>query len=181
MRKGAMQCDVFGCSHDHGQGVASGNDRPRGLWRRLCGCCRRKPRSAEDTPPYLGSNAQLVPVIGSRIVLLGLTLAVAFTLAAFAPAERTAYRLPSAQPTVADTLRFEVTAGDPLIVALPARVNGVEASYALEEAPALSWLVDRSFFYQTMRGERGVLSVHLRRTTESGAGTPVVLLVTITA
>ncbi len=118
---------------------------------------------------------------GSRIVLLGLAAASFLTLSAFAPAEREAYARPSVQPTLADTLRYEVAAGNPLIIALPARIEGAEASYEVMEAPALSWLVDRSFFYQTMRGERGTLAIRLRRTSTSGGTTPVVLLVTITA
>ncbi|MEO0560203.1 MAG: hypothetical protein AAF170_18710 [Bacteroidota bacterium] len=118
---------------------------------------------------------------GSRIVCLGLVAACVVTLTAFSPAERVADRLPSAQPTVADTLRYDVAAGDPLIVALPARVDGSEATYDVMEAPALSWLVDRSFFYQTVRGERGVLAIRFRRTTAAGAQDPVVLLITITA
>jgi len=120
-------------------------------------------------------------VTGSRIVLLGLVAACFVTLSAFSPAERGVDRLPSVQPTVADTLRYEVAAGDPLIVSLPARVDGAEATYTVMEAPALSWLVDHSFFYQTVRGERGELAIRFRRTTPSGAQEPVVLLVTITA
>ena len=116
-----------------------------------------------------------------RIVTLASAAAFFVTLSAFSPAERAFERLPSVQPTAADTLRYEVAAGDPLIVALPGRVNGMEATYEVEEAPALSWLVDRSFFYQTVRGERGTLAIQLRRSTASGSTEPVVLLVTITA
>ncbi|GAB5535795.1 MAG: hypothetical protein Rubg2KO_20440 [Rubricoccaceae bacterium] len=122
-----------------------------------------------------------MPVTGSRIVLLGLVAACFVTLSAFSPAERGADRLPSVQPTSADTLRYDVPAGDPLILALPARVNGEEATYHVMDAPALSWLVDHSFFYQTVRGERGELAIRFRRTTASGTQDPVVLLVTITA
>lgn len=95
-------------------------------------------------------------------------------------AERGSLPVPSAQPSAADTLRFEVVAGDPLIVALPGRVDGTEVSYRVDEAPALSWLVDRSFYYRTMAGERGTLAVRLRR-SGPGAEVPVVLLITITA
>ena len=95
-------------------------------------------------------------------------------------AERASGPVPSAQPSAADTLRYEVTAGEPLIVALPGRVGGAEVRYRVDEAPALSWLVDRSFYYRTVAGERGTLAVRLRR-SGSGAETPVVLLITITA
>jgi hypothetical protein len=112
-------------------------------------------------------------------MLFGFVAALAVSLSAFSPAERIAERLPSAQPTLSDTLRYEVVAGDPLIVALPARFEGVEATYEVIEAPALSWLVDRSFFYQTVRGERGTLAIRLRRTSPNPGS--MVLLVTITA
>ena len=118
---------------------------------------------------------------GSRIVFLGLIAAYVVTLSAFSPAKREADQLSSAQPTLADTLRYEVASGDPLIVSLPARADGSEATYEVLEAPALSWLVDRSFFYQTVRGERGDLAIRLLRTTAAGRETPVILLVTITA
>ena len=77
-------------------------------------------------------------------------------------AERPERTVRAAQPS-ADTLRFEVTAGKPLIVALPATVDGAAATYSVVEAPALSWLVDRSFIWTTDRRERGRLAVTLAR------------------
>ncbi len=59
----------------------------------------------------------------------------------------------------ADTLRYAVTAGQPLIVQLPAEVRGREASYRLLRGPALSWLVDRSFFWRTLSSEYGTMHV----------------------
>ena len=116
-------------------------------------------------------------VILFRSILL-CSIAVASSSAAWA--ERESAPVPSAQPSGADTLRYEVASGEPLIVALPGRVDGAEVRYTVDEAPALSWLVDRSFYYRTVAGERGTLAVRLRR-SGGGAETPVVLLITITA
>ncbi len=56
----------------------------------------------------------------------------------------------------ADTLRYTVASGEALLVTLPTTYRGSEASYRLIEGPALSWLVDRSFLWQSRRGDRGV-------------------------
>lgn len=58
----------------------------------------------------------------------------------------------------ADTLRFAVPSGEALVTALPA-----DGSYRVLRAPALSWLVDRSFFWQTLPAERGREFVLLER------------------
>ncbi len=58
-----------------------------------------------------------------------------------------------------DTLRYEVRAGQAFLVALPARVGGAPAEYRVVSAPAMSWLVDRSFFWQTIASERGLMPV----------------------
>ena len=110
---------------------------------------------------------------------LGLLLAAGLLVAA-APPQRAA--APARYPggaAQADTLRAQVRAGETLIVALPASVGGVEATYRVVEAPALSWLVDRSFLWRTLAAERGELAVTFER--RSGAApTEVVLLVEIT-
>lgn len=99
-------------------------------------------------------------------------------LAPAARAERAPAPPPYAdQASRADTLRYTVRAGETLIVALPA--TG-EASYEVVEAPALSWLVDRSFMWRTLARERGTLPVRLRRTAPGRAPDEVVLLVEIT-
>ena len=88
---------------------------------------------------------------------------------------------PPRWPAVADdTLRYAVRAGETLIVALPPRVAGAEATYQVERAPALSWLVDRSFMWRTLERERGTLPVRLRRTVAGRAPDVLVLLVEIT-
>lgn len=67
----------------------------------------------------------------------------------------------------ADTLRYAVAAGESLIVQLPAEVRGRDASYRLLRAPALSWLVDRSFFWRTLTSESGTMHVLVE---QKGAG-----------
>ena len=110
--------------------------------------------------------------------LLGLLLSAG--LVAAAPPQRAAdaARYPGAEAR-ADTLRAQVRAGETLIVALPAAVDGAEATYRAVEAPALSWLVDRSFMWRTLAAERGELAVVFER---RGGAAPeaVVLLVEIT-
>ena len=113
---------------------------------------------------------------------LGLLLAAGLLVAA-APPQRTAdaarYPGPRVEEARADTLHARVRAGETLIVALPAAPGGAEATYRAVEAPALSWLVDRSFMWKTLAAERGELAVVFER---RGGLAPeeVVLLVEIT-
>ena len=99
----------------------------------------------------------------------------ALALAA-APAERAGGPAPSAgaqaSPLAADTVRASVRAGETLIVGLP---DG--ATYEVVRAPALSWLVDRSFMWRTLPAERGTLPVVFRR--RGAAADTLVLLVEI--
>jgi len=75
-------------------------------------------------------------------------------------------RNPVRSAVQADTLRYAVTAGQPLIVQLPAEVRGRYASYRLLRGPALSWLVDRSFFWRTLSSEHGTMHVLIERRAE---------------
>ena len=102
---------------------------------------------------------------------------IATALAASAQTERPEPRFASAEASPSDTLRYSVRAGETLIVALPPRVGGREARYEVVQAPALSWLVDRSFMWRTLSQERGTLPVRFRRADGSGE---LVLLVEIT-
>ena len=100
------------------------------------------------------------------------------------PAERTEAALGAEAAlgveTVADTLRYEVRAGLPLIVGLPATHGGQPAQYRLRDAPALSWLVDRSFVWMTDARERGRLAITVEASADGVAPEPLVLLVDVT-
>ena len=99
---------------------------------------------------------------------------------AAAPAERPAAPDPYAEATAhADTVRFTVQAGQTLIAALPAQAGGADASYEVIEAPALSWLVDRSFMWRTLEQERGTLAVRFLRRAGGAPPDTLVALVEI--
>lgn len=70
-------------------------------------------------------------------------------------------------------------AGEPLVVALPAEVRGREARYRLVSAPALSWLVDRSFLWRTLPTESGEMPVLVRREADGVEPDTLVLAVEI--
>ena len=103
--------------------------------------------------------------------------------------QRTAGARPSASPAAArptsaataaagDTLHYQVRAGQPFLVVLPARADGRPAAYRAVSAPAMSWLVDRSFFWQTLPTERGLMPVVFEPTP---GGEPLVLMVEVVA
>jgi hypothetical protein len=79
----------------------------------------------------------------------------------------------------ADTIRLEVRAGLPLVTALPPRHQGRPASYRLLQAPALSWLVDRSFFWRTLPTESGTMPVLVRRVAPGVEPDTLVLMVRV--
>ena len=90
-----------------------------------------------------------------------------------------AHPVEAAPPVVAaDTIRTTVQAGEPLIVTLPDQHGGREATYRVVDAPALSWLVDRSFYWRTLASERGLRLVRFERTA-GGARSPFVLAVEV--
>jgi hypothetical protein len=70
---------------------------------------------------------------------------------------------PLVRSVVADTLFARVQAGEPLVLSLPETYRGGAAEYRLLRAPALSWLVDRSFFWRTLPAERGLMFVLVER------------------
>ena len=121
-------------------------------------------------PSGRSSNAS---VIASRLGLL--VLAVAFGTTASAQRGAPAASSLRAEAS-ADTLRYSVRAGETLIVGLPA---GAGVEYRVERAPALSWLVDRSFMWRTLPQERGALPVVFRRLREGRGDDRLVLLVEI--
>ena len=117
--------------------------------------------------------------------VLGLLLAVALAAPTVSLDAPPAQRSGAAEGYVAanvappDTLTYTARAGQPFLVSLPARVDGREASYRTVEVPALSWLVDRSFFWNVLAGERGTLAIRFERRVGDGAPEPFVLLVEI--
>lgn len=114
----------------------------------------------------------------SRLSVALAALVIGLVASGQRPAPTPAYVQPEASR--ADTLRYTVRAGETLIVALPPRVAGDEARYEIVKAPALSWLVDRSFMWRTLERERGTLPVELRRLVSGRTPEPVILLVEIT-
>ncbi|NNF57352.1 MAG: hypothetical protein HKN04_03840 [Rhodothermaceae bacterium] len=70
---------------------------------------------------------------------------------------------PLVRSIAADTLFASVQAGEPLVLSLPETYRGGAAEYRLLRGPALSWLVDRSFFWRTLPAERGLLFVLIER------------------
>lgn len=75
-----------------------------------------------------------------------------------------------------DTLRLAVRSGQPLVTALPG-----ESSWTFRalRAPALSWLVDRSFYWKTLPGERGREFVLIERRYRSEPQDTLVLVVDV--
>ncbi|MDX1440397.1 MAG: hypothetical protein R3284_10895 [Rubricoccaceae bacterium] len=78
-----------------------------------------------------------------------------------------------------DTLFQTVQAGEPLIVQLPEAFQGQPVEYRVIQAPALSWLVDRSFYWRTLPSERGTLPVLIERTVRGLPSDTLVLMVEI--
>lgn len=74
---------------------------------------------------------------------------------------------------VADTLRFTLDSGDALVIDLP---GDPDATFRVERAPALSWLVGRSFFWQTVPAERGREYIHILRDTASQTDTLILVI-----
>ena len=102
-------------------------------------------------------------------------VAAAIALCAVAPgaaaqtSQRTAPAAPSAAapPAAADTLHYQVRAGAPFLVVLPATAGGRPATYRAVSAPAMSWLVDRSFYWKTLPTERGTMPIVFEQTAAS--------------
>lgn len=96
-----------------------------------------------------------------------------FLLATAPPAEPSPTR---AVPAAADTLRLSVRSGEPLVTALP----GESAwTFRALRAPALSWLVGRSFYWKTLPGERGREFVLVERRYQSVPQDTLVLVIDV--
>lgn len=81
----------------------------------------------------------------------------------------------STSPAASDTLRYTLGSGEALVAALP---GDAETTYEIVRAPALSWLVGRSFFWQTVPAERGREFVILTRDRD-GRGDTLVLVIDV--
>ncbi len=82
----------------------------------------------------------------------------------------------SSGPAVADTLRLAVASGEPLVTTLP----GESAwTFRTLRAPALSWLVGRSFYWRTLPGERGREYVLIERRYRGEPQDTLVLVVDV--
>ena len=81
-------------------------------------------------------------------------------------AERQVMRLSGAHPipgSAPDTLWNRIRGGDILIVALPVELQRRHVErYSIVRAPALSWLVDRSFMWRTLPDDEGRHEVLIR-------------------
>ncbi len=84
--------------------------------------------------------------------------------------------LPPGGPVPTDTLRLAVRSGEPLVTPLPG-----EAAWTFRSlrAPALSWLVGRSFYWKTLPGERGREFVLVERRYRSEPQDTLVLVIDV--
>ncbi len=78
--------------------------------------------------------------------------------------------------SAADTLRFALPSGEALVAALPGDAGTTDRPL---RAPALSWLVGRSFFWQTVPAERGREFVLLERKRADGRTDTLVLVIDV--
>ena len=116
-----------------------------------------------------------------RTLLIGACFGILLALGAALSAPSAARTEASATPgaVVGDTLSLQVRAGLPLLAALPGRHRGQPASYRLIEAPALSWLVDRAFYWRTLPSESGTMPVLIRRVAPGVEPDTLVLMVRV--
>lgn len=120
-------------------------------------------------------------MISNRALLIGVF---GVFLAAAGTALHADYRpnVPPASPPVlvpVDTLTHSAEAGTALITALPASADGTDVSYDLVRAPALSWLVDRSFLWDTRPEDAGTHTVLIERSSDARTDT-LTLSITLT-
>jgi len=75
-----------------------------------------------------------------------------------------------------DTLRLSIASGEPLVAALP---GDPAWTFRSLRAPALSWLVGRSFYWRTLPGERGREYVLVERRYRSEPQDTLVVVVDV--
>jgi hypothetical protein len=91
--------------------------------------------------------------------------------------------VPAGSPHVApaDTVRRRIAAGEPLIMTLPGALSDRSvAAYRLLRAPALSWLVGRSFFWRTRSEDIGTHALLVRAAFDQSPPDTLTILVDVT-
>ncbi len=153
-----------------GPGETQAEDEPEETDRdHGCSQLRRPSRvlpHGSSGPSGIGIGSSLQPYIRPSILP---PVPVRFLVPVFAFALLLgAASVPPPQPSNAlaavDTLRLSVRSGEPLVAALPG-----ESAWTFRSlrAPALSWLVGRSFYWKTLPGERGREYVLIERRYQS--------------
>ena len=97
----------------------------------------------------------------NKLVLLAFLIATSGLYLANSPIPPTeqSYRTPIPHAP-GDTLTYFISSGEILIVNLPEQYQGFEIErYEIRSAPALSWLVERSFFWRTLGKESGSFDI----------------------
>ena len=86
---------------------------------------------------------------------------------------------PAPRSAASDTLRAEAVAAQPFILALPDSLSDAPVErYAVQRAPTLSWLVDRSFLWHPQPSDTGSHTFHFEAAQADTTRT-LVLLVTL--
>ncbi len=136
------------------------------------------PRGRVGRPPAPDSHRIFDAM---RTLLIGAGFGTLLALGAALTTPSAARPEGSAAPgaVTSDTLSFQVRAGQPLLAALPGRHQGQPASYRVLEAPALSWLVDRAFYWRTLPSESGTMPILIRRVAPGVEPDTLVLMVRV--
>lgn len=100
---------------------------------------------------------RLLPALGLLALLIAAT-----------PADRDFEA--TAEVAAVDTLRYELTAGQSLVVPLP---GPDDATFRGIRLPSLSYLADRSFGWRTIYGQEGREYILIQRRTETRTDTLV--------
>jgi hypothetical protein len=79
-----------------------------------------------------------------------------------------------------DTLWNRIRGGEILIMSLPGELGGEDVErYSLVRAPALSWLIDRSFMWRTLTEDVGTHEVLLHAAVDSISTDTLVLSIVV--
>ena len=120
--------------------------------------------------------------MSNKLVLVALCLATAGVYSLQTVSADNTNALPYDQhlSTSGDTLTYFISSGEILIVNLPDRYLGYEIErYEIRSAPALSWLVERSFFWRTLGKESGSFDIVFDAISEGSRVDELVLAVNV--